>query len=751
MIPPSRPAVRPTFHRLVPAVLGIAAIVAGMLPVPSAGPGGPVLVANAAVVVPFTPAGREQLAPGVFREIGSMTTAPTSLQAVNIVEVDPFDPVISFEAALSNDRVTGLERTSRIAARKSSEGHRAIAAVNADVWASATALNSHAPNGLHIQDGELMVASSSAPATFGIGPDRRAMLGSVRINALATSVSGTTFPVTRINQRRRAGELVLYTPRWGRSTETSGGSEVILSGATLPISPTGSWTAVVNQVRTGMGDSPTAPGTLVLSGTGSAAAFIDALAPGQSITLTISITPGWEGVTQAVSGREWIVRDGATYIWPRAASADVAHPRSAIGIRADGRVVIATVDGRRSGHSTGVALADLAELMKSRGAIQAINLDGGGSTSLALRQPGDVGVSLVNRPSGAAERSVTNSLIVFSSAPTGPLATAAITRSDGLPDSTVVTGSTIDFQVKAMDAAFNGVPLGGQPIAWWADGAGTIDANGRFRAAGLGSATVVAQVGVVQAMRTLNVVPDTIAPIAVAPIHRFGVGSQVAPDAIPIQVRWSSARDVGAGVAAYALRSATGGAPWTDVALPSPTTRQLDVTVMPGSSQRFGVAATDGAGNVGTFADGAAFGVQLLAETSSAARFSGSWKQVAGGDDLDGAYRYAAKAGTSVRVTVTGSQFGWVAPVGPTFGAARVYVNGRYVATVSLYRSAAASRQIVWAQAWSSSQRRTIEIRVTGTKGHAAVAIDGALVIDRPPPAPAPVPTAAEAPASISP
>ena len=725
---------QPTHRRSLIAVLGALAILGGILP-PS-GPGG-VTPADAAIVAPFSSSGREQLAPGVQRDVGAMTTSPASTQAVQIVEVDPFDPVISFEAALSNDRVTGLERTSRIAARKSREGHRAVAAVNGDVWSGYTASAYHAPNGIHIQDGELMVASSSSPATFGIGPDRRAMLGSVSSMASVTASTGASYSVARVNQRRRANELVLYTPRFDGSTLTSaGGTEVILSGAMLPITPSGTWTALVDQVRVGLGNSSTAPGTLVLSGTGPAASFLNALQPGEVVTLTTSITPGWEGVTQAISGREWIVRDGSTYIWPRPASANVAHPRSAIGIRADGRVVIATVDGRRPGYSTGVNLVDLAELMKSRGAVQAINLDGGGSTTLAVRQPGDVGVSLVNRPSGSTERSVTNSLIVFSSAPTGPIATAIVVRADGSPESRVVEGSVIDFRVKAMDAAFNGVPVGGLGASWWVEGPGTIDATGRFRATGLGTATVVAQAGFVQARRTLTVVPDTIPPVTRAPIYRFSVGAQVTPEAAPIQVRWASASDVGSGVASYGLRTSRDGSPWTELQLPSPTARSLDVTVRPGSSQRFGVNATDAVGNVGDYASTSSFRVRLIGETGSATRYRGSWRYAGSSDTLGERYRYATAAGATVRVTVTGSQFAWIAPVGPSFGSARVYVDGRYARTVSLYRSQAGERQIVWAQAWSSSRKRTIEIRVAGTRGHPAVAIDGALVIDPPPPDP---------------
>ena len=114
---------------------------------------------------------------------------------------------------------------------------------------------------------------------------------------------------------------------------------------------------------------------------------------------------------------------GSTSISPRPASADEIHPRSAVGLTADGRLILATVDGRETGVSLGVRLPELAELMLSRGAVQAINLDGGGSSALVIRRAGATSLALVTKPSDGAERAVTNSIQVISTAPTGPLAT----------------------------------------------------------------------------------------------------------------------------------------------------------------------------------------------------------------------------------------------------------------------------------------------------------------------------------------
>lgn len=86
------------------------------------------------------------------------------------------------------------------------------------------------------------------------------------------------------------------------------------------------------------------------------------------------------------------------------------HPRSAIGRSADGKTMLVTVDGRQ-GISKGVSLPELSAIMKRLGAVDAINLDGGGSTTLSYRG------SVINSPSGGIQRTVANGVLVFAKQP----------------------------------------------------------------------------------------------------------------------------------------------------------------------------------------------------------------------------------------------------------------------------------------------------------------------------------------------
>src|ERR1035437_6035665 len=105
----------------------------GLLP-PFDSPSG---VARAAILQPYATQGQLPVAPGVTHDWGTFATG-SGQQVVNFVEVQPGAPGISFDAALSKDQVPGLERPSSAANRKSVEGHRAIVAINGDVWSGSS-------------------------------------------------------------------------------------------------------------------------------------------------------------------------------------------------------------------------------------------------------------------------------------------------------------------------------------------------------------------------------------------------------------------------------------------------------------------------------------------------------------------------------------------------------------------------------------------------------------------------------------
>lgn len=159
--------------------------------------------------------------------------------------------------------------------------------------------------------------------------------------------------------------------------------------------------------------------------------------------------------------------------------------RTAIGIKADGTVVMFMVDGRQAPYSVGMTMAEVAASMEDLGCVQAINLDGGGSSTFATQREGEpesstAGLTLRCRPSDGYERKVSNTIMVLSTAkPTGQFDHAVLTPNDEV----YTPGSTVQFEATGIDAAGGKaeIPAG----ASWAvlSGNGRIDANGLYTAA----------------------------------------------------------------------------------------------------------------------------------------------------------------------------------------------------------------------------------------------------------------------------
>lgn len=168
--------------------------------------------------------------------------------------------------------------------------------------------------------------------------------------------------------------------------------------------------------------------------------------------------------------------------------------RTAIGIKADGTVVMLMVDGRQAPYSVGMTMAEVGAAMEALGCVQAVNLDGGGSSTFATQREGEpetedsAGLTLRCRPSDGYERRVSNTLMVLSTAkPTGEFDHAVLT-----PNNAIYTpGSKVQFTATGVDGAGGSakIPAGAE---WKVlSGGGNIDANGLYTAPdGCGKASI---------------------------------------------------------------------------------------------------------------------------------------------------------------------------------------------------------------------------------------------------------------------
>ena len=180
---------------------------------------------------------------------------------------------------------------------------------------------------------------------------------------------------------------------------------------------------------------------------------------------------------EALGGNAILVKNGQIYQTPQT-GAD-KEPRTAVGIKADGDVFFVVVDGRQEPYSSGISMPDLAQLMIDLGAVDALNLDGGGSSTFTTRELGGDNLEVDNQPSDRSERSVANSWLIVSKEPSDHQFDSAHIEPY---DQSFTPGSTIVFTAKGRDKSMASAALPASGLTWALSDSsfGTIDGNGKF-------------------------------------------------------------------------------------------------------------------------------------------------------------------------------------------------------------------------------------------------------------------------------
>jgi len=221
---------------------------------------------------------------------------------------------------------------------------------------------------------------------------------------------------------------------------------------------------------------------------------------------------------------------------------------------------------------------------------------------------------------------------------------------------------------------------------------------------------------------TSLVVTDGVPPTVKAPVTQLFYRATLGATTTPVRTSWS-ATDA-SGIGGYTLERLIAGGSWTAQSLPSPTTTSLTQSLTFGTTYRYVVKATDGAGNTSGWVYGPYFEPLLTQQSSSAVAYSGSWTSVANTYASGGSLKYAKSYGASASYTFSGASVSWVAYRGPDRGSATVYLDGVYYATINNYAAYYYSKQIVYAAHWGVNGTHTIKIVCLGTSGHPRVDVD---------------------------
>lgn len=223
----------------------------------------------------------------------------------------------------------------------------------------------------------------------------------------------TTMSIDHWNNDRTADSLALYTPHWGPSTKTTvQGLEIILGGVNHPIRGDKWVSGVVTAIRNGSSslDNPIPADGLVLSARGSKAAeLLGKVSPGDRLHARMDINHNNVSNTALmITGRGWLLSNGEVNSdnWVYHPTSTVREPRTVIAWNAT-HLFLVTIDGRQPGVSVGMTFIEMCSLLKDViGATDALNLDGGGSTTMVAN-----GV-VKNIPSGSSLRVVANALMI---------------------------------------------------------------------------------------------------------------------------------------------------------------------------------------------------------------------------------------------------------------------------------------------------------------------------------------------------
>ena len=289
---------------------------------------------------------------------------------INIVEMSlGVNQGLAVEPAIASETLASRNKISNIAGRDN-----AIVAINGGYFKPQTGV----PLGTLMINKKVYTGPIYDRVAMGIF-DNGCEMARVQLKANVVTNKGG-LKIDNINQPRMLStNTIVYTPDWGEYSPPSPkyGKQLVISGGKL--------------VKTSYGRSQIPKDGFVIVGPQKS---LDTIANARKFKLDIKINPEWKDVNHIISGGPYLVKNGDIYVDMTAqklASIGGRNPRTAIGYTKDNSLIMLTADGRE-GASIGLTLVELANLMKELGCVNAMNLDGGGSTVMYVKG------KIVNKP-----------------------------------------------------------------------------------------------------------------------------------------------------------------------------------------------------------------------------------------------------------------------------------------------------------------------------------------------------------------
>lgn len=315
---------------------------------------------------------------------------------------------------VNGDKIFGKRTVLQAAEYMQENGMQPLLGINADFFSTKTGI----PMGHTIIDGKIVTKDATGQDAIGFREDGSAFISWLEISTVLTTETDS-FYIDNINKYRQPNAVpaFLLTDDFGDNTQASTwGIDVVLGDIEGELKIGESLTATIESIAYNEGAISIPKGKMVLTmdcgGWEETYLKMQNLKVGEKVTVTNNLVYDDERWLEAdsamgtVGGR--LIENGVV----NGALSDSAAPRTAVGIKADGNVIFYVLDGRQSGYSYGAKLSTLAKRMEELGCVEAINLDGGGSTSIAGIYPGSSVMSVINSPSDGSLRRVANFLFL---------------------------------------------------------------------------------------------------------------------------------------------------------------------------------------------------------------------------------------------------------------------------------------------------------------------------------------------------
>ena len=367
-----------------------------------------------------------------------------------ILTVDLTEPAVTTDLLMADHvgQATPLSQQAKAAG--------AIAGVNGDFFDIG---NSGAALRPAIRSGRV-VKSGSPNTVVGVTNERLGSLTSLALEATATFPDGPHQVRSFDALGAGAGTIAAFTSNWGpysRALATGTSSDraeaLVADGVVVSVDPSGA------------GEGTLPEGTIALVGREAGATAIRALRPGDPVDFRYRLDgDGVEDLRFAIGAAQPLVTDGV--VQPQGDQSNA--PRTAVGFSEDRKTMyLAVADGRQT-NVLGPKLAEMGELMASIGADDAVNLDGGGSSTLIARPLGQAGPTVRNTPSDGSERATPNGVGIFLAQGSG-VADRLLLRAPAAADALqvrVFPGLHRTFNASAVDENGGPVALARGEVRW---------------------------------------------------------------------------------------------------------------------------------------------------------------------------------------------------------------------------------------------------------------------------------------------